>query len=168
VLIGHHGVFSLTAIWMFAIPGVYWLSRGTPGLAPSSQPFPIKGERKERNNLAVLEAAVRSSPEPLTALAWLIGAVTVACLGFYLFFVPVTIRNYGGGTSGFRFTFWLIPLWLLALIPAADWMAERRARRIVGYILLGISIFSANYAIWNPWVHPWLTEVFLRMGWERF
>jgi hypothetical protein len=136
VLVGHHGIFSLTPIWLLAIPGVFWLAR---------------------------RAEYR-----LRALAWLIGGVTVVCLEFYLFFVRQSDRNYGGVTCGFRWVIWMAPLWLLAILPAADWLSATRDRRVVGYVLLALSVFSASYAVWSPWIHPWLTEVFLTLGWERF
>ncbi len=135
-LIGHHGIFSLTPVWILAVPGVIALGWG----------------RNYR----------------LLALAALIAAVTVVCVGFYLFVVPPLDRNYGGMTSGLRWVFWLAPLWLLAVLPAADWMASRRWGRGVAYVLLLLSALSASYPVWNPWTHPWLTNFFIYMGWTKF
>ncbi len=101
-------------------------------------------------------------------LALLIGGVTVVCLTFYLFLLSPRDRNYGGMTSGFRWVFWMTPLWLLAALPAADWLAAARWRRGVGYVLLGLSVLSASYPVWTPFTHPWITNFFLYMGWESF
>ena len=135
-LIGHHGILSLTPIWLLALPGVFMLGWG----------------RDYR----------------LRDLALLIGGVTIVCLTFYLLLVPARDRNYGGMTSGFRWGFWLTPFWLLAVLPAADWLAAGRWRRGIGYLLLALSVLSASYPVWNPWTHPWLTHFFMYMGWESF
>ena len=44
-------------------------------------------------------------------------ALTAVGLTFYLS-RPMIDRNYGGVSCGFRWMFWLTPLWLLALVPA--------------------------------------------------
>ncbi len=135
VLIGHHGIFSLTPLWLLAVPGVFWLGWG----------------RDYR----------------LRDLALLIGAVTIVCTGFYIC-RPELDRNYGGMTSGFRWVFWMAPLWLLAALPAADHLATCRWGRRLGCCLLALSVLSASYPTWNPWTQPWLTNFFKYMGWERF
>ncbi|HEX3998081.1 MAG TPA: hypothetical protein VHX65_05985 [Pirellulales bacterium] len=134
VLIGHHGIFSLTPVWLLALPGIWLLGRRYG----------------------------------LRDLALLIGVVSVVCVTFYICFVRPLDRNYGGMTSGFRWVFWFAPLWLLAVLPAADWLSAQRWRRGLGYVLLAISVVSASYPIWNPWTYPWLTNFFLHMGWEKF
>ena len=58
-------------------------------------------------------------------LRWLaaaVAAISLACLAFYLG-QPQINRNYGGVTSGLRWMFWLAPLWLLTMLPAADALA---------------------------------------------
>ena len=59
-------------------------------------------------------------------LALLIAMLSLVCLAFYLS-RPQIDRNYGGMTSGFRWMFWFAPLWLVALLPAADRLAASRA-----------------------------------------
>jgi hypothetical protein len=76
--------------------------------------------------------------------------------------------NYGGWTSGPRWFFWLTPLWLLALLPAADWLAPARWGRALGYLLLGVSVFSASFPAWNPWRHPWIYQYLEAAGWVRY
>jgi len=131
-LIGHHGIFSLTPIWVLSVAGV----------------------------LAMVTS--RSAPS-LRAAGWLIGLVSVLCFLFYLFQSP-EMRNYGGMTSGLRWFFWLIPLWLFAMVPASDWTAGNRKRQILATILLVLSVLSASYPTWNPWTHPWLARLLDHLG----
>lgn len=132
VLLGHHGIFSLTPVWLLSVLGIamYW--------------------RRPRPPLAALAAA--------TLL------VSAVCLAFYIG-QPLENRNYGGMTSGFRWVFWLAPLWLLAMLPAADWTAGARWRRAVAVVLLVMSVLSATYPTWNPWTHPWLYNAWHAAGW---
>lgn len=133
VLVGHHGVFSLTPLWLLTVLG--W------GLAAASSRTPLRG----------------------TLL--LIAAVSLVCLAFYLA-RPLIDRNYGGMTSGFRWVFWLAPLWLVSLLPAADALA-RHGRWAMGLALalLVVSVLSASYPTWNPWTHPWLVDLGNSVGW---
>jgi hypothetical protein len=98
-----------------------------------------------------------------------VAALTIAlmaiCLTFYIVLRPEIDRNYGGRTSGFRWMFWFIPLWLMSMMPAADWLAENRGRRALGLALLGISILSAQYAAANPWSHPWIYDYWQALNW---
>lgn len=126
-LVGHHGVFSLTPVWLLSVAGVgIWLCR--------------PDDRR------------------LRGVAALIGTVSLACLVFYIS-VESLGRNYGGMTSGFRWMFWCAPMWLLAMLPAADAMASRRWTRLVSLVLLTLSVLSAGYPTWNPWTHPWLFDL---------
>jgi hypothetical protein len=81
-------------------------------------------------------------------------ALTIIVLVFYL--QQTKNYTYGGWTAGPRWFFWLIPLWLLTLIPAADYLARNRWLRGAGYLLLVFSVLSASYPTWNPWRHPWI------------
>ncbi len=132
-LVGHHGIFSLTPVWLFSLIGICMMSSDR---AATSQKW----------------------------LATLIAMVTVICLLFYLM-QGVENRNYGGMTSGLRWMFWLAPLWLIAMLPAADWLAASRKRQGVALLLLACSALSASYPTWNPWVHPWITDWMNYLGW---
>jgi hypothetical protein len=133
LLVGHHGVLSLTPIWLLAIAGFGLL-------------FWDKGYRLRGLAVAAL-------------------LVTIICVLFYIF-RPAIERNYGGSTSGFRWVFWLAPLWLLAVLPTADRLSTWRAGRIVGCVLLAFSVISATYPVWNPWTHPLLWNLWQYMGWQ--
>jgi hypothetical protein len=126
VLVGHHGIFSLTPIWLLSVAGICL------SLWP--------GQDRRLRQWAVL-----------------IGGVSLICIVFYLF-RPLGERNYGGMTSGFRWVFWLAPLWLLSMLPAVDYLSKRRWTRILALVLLIISVFSVNYPTWNPWTNPWIMD----------
>jgi hypothetical protein len=97
-------------------------------------------------------------------LAAIVIGVTLVCLVFYLT-RPLIDRNYGGVSCGFRWMFWFIPLWLICLVPAADWLLARRWGRVTAILLLAVSVFSATYATANPWSHPWLWQWGEFAGW---
>ena len=125
VIVGHHGIFSLTPVWLVSLAGLAMLStRRSPAAA---------GER---------------------AVAVLILACTLACVAFYVT-RPLEDRNYGGMATGFRWALWFAPLWLFAMLPAADVLGVTRPRRILAAALLAISVASASYPTWNPWTQPW-------------
>jgi hypothetical protein len=136
VLIGHHGWFSLTPIWFFALAGM----------------------------IAGLAALWRRRPMPAgpAFLCPLTLAVSVVVIGFY---ISIEDRNYGGWTSGLRWLMWLTPLWLLCMMPALDWLAGRRWGRWLGHVLLALSALSASFPAWNPWRHPWLYRLMDWWGW---
>jgi hypothetical protein len=126
VLVGHHGIFSLTPIWLLTVAGI------------------IIGLWSGRN-------------PRLRQWAVIIGGISLICIAFYLF-RPLSQRNYGGMTSGFRWVFWLAPLWLLSMLPAVDLLSKRRWTRVLALALLIISILSASYPTWNPWTNPWIMD----------
>ena len=139
VLVGHHGIFSLTPIWLFAAWGVVMMLRGAGA-----------SDARDRRTLQ--------------RFALLTAALSVVCTVFYIL-RPLEDRNYGGVSCGFRWLYWLIPLWLICLIPAADKLAERPARRRWGVALLTVSIASAAYAAARPFAHPWMYDLFVTMKW---
>jgi hypothetical protein len=129
-LVGHHGIFSLSPIWLLSTAGLgVWLAR------------------RDRRELAVG-----------------IATLSLVVYGFYLSQMPIH-RNYGGMTSGLRWMFWFAPLWLVALLPAADWCARTRLSRGFAVTLLGLSVLSVTYPTWNPWTHPWVLNFLLEQGW---
>jgi hypothetical protein len=132
VLVGHHGIFSLTPIWILSLAGIVislW-----PG-----------GDRRLRHWAAI------------------VGGVSLICIVFYLI-RPLGERNYGGMTSGFRWVFWLAPLWLVAMLPIVDILSKRRLTQAAAFILLMFSVLSACYPTWNPWTHPWIMDYMKYLG----
>ena len=120
--VGHHGIFSLTPLFLLALIG--WFMSGS-----------------------IRHAALRTFVR--------VGAVmTVLVIGFYL--TRFDNYNYGGVSCGLRWALWLIPFWLLALVPVVDGVARFTALRWLHAGLLGASIVSAWLPIDNPWQQPWL------------
>ncbi|MBN2216758.1 MAG: DUF2029 domain-containing protein [Pirellulales bacterium] len=105
----------------------------------------------------------RREDRSVRELAAGLATVTLVCLVFYLFFEK-NGRNYGGSTSGLRWMFWMAPLWLVAMLPAADLMSRRRWSMIIAVVLLALSVLSASYPTWNPWSHPWLYDAMRYYG----
>jgi hypothetical protein len=97
-----------------------------------------------------------------------IALVSLVVLVFYIGLRPQNDRNYGGMTSGLRWAFWMAPLWLVAMIPAADRLARSRAAMAVGLALLAFSVTSASYPTWNPWTQPWIYNWLVHNGWQGF
>jgi hypothetical protein len=71
-------------------------------------------------------------------------------------------------SSAFRWMFWCAPLWLVAMLPAADRLARSKFGIAFAAVLLTLSVFSASYPTWNPWTHPWLYNWMVWCGWPGF
>ncbi len=141
VLAGHHGLFSLTPLWLLSAAGcLMWLASGS------------KAATSGRSQRAIAAATL------------LISAVVIA---FYLS-RPLIDRNYSGGSCCLRWLIWLTPLWLLTLLPAADWLCRWWWGRAVLLALLAVSAFSAHYAADNPWSHPWIFDYWTSIGWIKY
>lgn len=130
-LIGHHGIFSLTPFWLVALLGCWAVVKNRT----SSNPF------ADRQLL----------------IMFVLVATSVVVIGFYLA-RGVEDRNYGGVCSGFRWSFWLIPLWLWLTTRGLQIAKSPIARRIIE-LLVVLSVFSASYAWANPWTSPWLMQL---------
>jgi uncharacterized membrane protein YfcA len=134
VLVGHHGIFSLTPFWILsALGAVVYLRR-----------WPSHG----------LIVRNMSEDDQRWWLSFLIVGVSCVCIAFYLN-RPLIDRNYGGVCSGFRWQFWLIPAWLWLAAPVANYLGSRSWGRVLLVIFIIASIFSATYPWHNPWQHPW-------------
>ena len=132
---GHHGVFSLTPIFLLAIYGATRdvLARGRPLRAASA-----------------------------LILARTVAMLAPAMIAFYTW--NPKARNYGGSTQGLRWLFWMIPLWLVAL-PGGEVAGERRAgARWLALAALGVSMLTVGYAIRSPWTNPWIVDLMEHLG----
>ncbi|MFI5459192.1 MAG: hypothetical protein ACHRXM_27500 [Isosphaerales bacterium] len=132
--LGHHGVFSLTPIFLFSALGALRLLGG--------------GGR--------LLTVLRRGGAPMAAVAWLTTMLTMIVLAFYTW--NPKARNYGGSTQGLRWLFWLIPFWLLLLPKGVEGGQTRGWVRGLALLALGLSVLSAGYAMRNPWSHPWILD----------
>jgi hypothetical protein len=149
LLLGHHGWFSLTPVWFLALGGLVALG--------------VRGAREVRNLFAGRGIGTGWTPELFAAMTLVVSVVVFA---FYL--TRTQSYNYGGFTSGPRWLFWLIPLWLLAIPPAADRLAGSRGGRVLCAVLLGFSVFSVFYPAANPWRHPWILNLMEFTGYLRY
>jgi hypothetical protein len=85
-------------------------------------------------------------------LAMLTLALTLVTFAFYV----IRTNNYGGGSSGPRWFFWLVPLWLLTMLPEADRWGRQTWTRRLAYLLLAVSVLHASYSLASPWRYSWL------------
>jgi hypothetical protein len=88
--------------------------------------------------------------------------LTLAVMAFYL--SRTENYNYGGNTAGLRWSFWLIPFWLLAMLPLLDAFGRNWWFRSVAGVLLAASVFSAASAAGNPWRPSWLYDMMKERG----
>jgi hypothetical protein len=148
LLVGHHGWFSLTPVWLLALAGILRsIPEGFPDLRRLSP----------------------SSISPVWSIPLLNGLTLLCTITLVVFFVWIQkTNNYGGMTSGPRWLFWLIPLWLLGLLSALDRWSTSRVVRGLAIVLLGFSALSVYYPAWNPWRHPWIMILFERLNWTRY
>ena len=152
-LIGHHGLLSLTPIWFFSAAGcVLWSMSFRPasGKLLSASTTVFRDDRKTKLALAATTILV-----------------SLVVLAFYLT-RPQNDRNYGGGTCCLRWLLWLAPLWLLTMLPAVNWLLQRRWGFAVALLALAVSVFSAHYALDNPWSHPWIFDYWTYLGWIKY
>jgi hypothetical protein len=139
VLIGHHGIFSLTPFWLLSLFGAATHLRRWP---------------------TNWSAAKMSETDRHWWLSLSIIGVSAVCIAFYLN-RPLIDRNYGGVCSGFRWQFWLIPAWLWLAAPVANYCGNRAWGLATLIVVIAISIFSATFPWANPWQHPWLYQWFV-------
>jgi hypothetical protein len=151
VLVGHHGLISLSPIWLFALIGMLVAVRHWPSLRAPPR-------------TATEEGAASSIRSEWTLIGGMTLLLSIVVIGFYL----VRSDNYGGWTNGLRWLMWLSPLWLLTMVPVMDWLACRRWGRWLAYAFLAATVLAVNYRLWNPWRHPWLYDLFETQGWISY
>lgn len=157
LLVGHHGLFSLSPIWLLAIGGIVVMLMSQRGESrASSWASIIMGGKSEAKGTGLIL---------ISALTLFL---TVVVISFYLLFANRMSNNYGGWTCGPRWFLWLTPFWLVTLLPAVDRLSTRRWGRVLAYLALGISVLSVSYPAWNPWRHPWLYNFFESQGWIQY
>ncbi len=122
---GHHGVFSLTPVFLLSVAG--W----------SIRRMWRSGRLKVIQHLGL--------------------GLTLLVFAFYM--SKPSHYNYGGVSVALRWMLWLIPFWLLAMIPAVNAWGSRTWFQLVAWPLVGISLFSAWYPQTSPWTQPWLFDV---------
>ncbi|MEZ6066183.1 MAG: hypothetical protein R3B90_10855 [Planctomycetaceae bacterium] len=131
--VGHHGLLSLTPVYLFSLLG--WLFAG-------------HSEHKLRDYL------------------WLGAGLTALVLAYFL--TRTENYNYGGNTVALRWMLWLVPLWLVAMIPPLDSLGSGMLARWGGFVCLLLSVFSAWYPLGDPWQSPWLMTLMQNRGWVDY
>lgn len=138
MLFGHHGIFSLTPIWLLSLAGM----------------------------LALMFGAKLGGGFQMRWLGLMGIALSIIVIAFYAT-RPVIDRNYGGVSCMLRWLMWLTPIWLVSMLPIVDWLAKSKTGKAFCYGLLFVSTLSAFYPLNNPWVHPWLYEIWEMSGLPR-
>ena len=138
VLLGHHGIFSLTPLWLMSLCGtILWLRRA---------------QDRRLRGLAALVALVS-----LVCLAFYLlrplegrnyGGMNT-CFRWVLWMAPL----------------WLAVMLPTADAVAEQAVhGRRRWPRAVALVLLAASALSAHYATWNPWTNPWIVDLMKYLG----
>lgn len=148
LLFGHHGWFSLTPIWLLALAGLLALAL-----------------RSASDIRRLFQAPKGSLWTPALFAAM---TLVVSLVVFAYFLTRTQNYNYGGFTSGPRWLFWLIPLWVLGVAWAADRVAPYRLGRAACVLLLGLSVFSVFYPAINPWRAPWILQLMEFTGYLHY
>ncbi len=191
--LGHHGILSLTPIFLFSIwGGMKLLGRGrwlaafawltalvVAGLGGFALYDPSAWASDGRFHKYVW--ALASIPALLALLA-LFAAIPIlrrreppmAALAWMTAVLTVVVvafyawspkaRNYGGSAQGLRWVMWLIPFWLLLLPKGVESGQSRGRARRLALAALAISAISVGYALRNPWSHPWILDAMEHLG----
>jgi len=178
MLIGHHGIFSLSPIFVLTVLGLI------RQLASPKTPAPSTGisdspDMPSATDLKSVQITFEGGPERtkqtseevparigLRFFAYLTIGLTLLLVVFYLFFAGQ--RNYGGISNGLRWLFWLIPLWLIFLPLGLERGMTQRGFRIMTMLFLLVSVASTFYASRNPWTRPWLQQWLYYHQWIRY
>jgi hypothetical protein len=170
LLLGHHGWFSLTPIYLLALAGmglgIRHLSgghkppeRSLRGLTPPERS--LRGLTPPERSLRGLTPPAQKESPLWAELAACTALLSLVVIGYYIY----KSDNYGGWSNGPRWLMWLSPLWLLTLLPVVDGLGRRRGGRVACLALLALSVLSAHYWDWNPWRHPWIYNWMDSRGW---
>lgn len=139
ILIGHHGIFSLTPIWIFSLWGaVYWVRRGEGGIRVFAAIVVI-------TTLVCLVFYTAGRP----TIDRNYGGVNCG-FRWMIWFIP-----------------WWLLLMLPALDRVAG-LGNITLRRILfslAIACIAVSAFSAAYPAANPWTHPWFYQYWQQLGW---
>ncbi len=193
MLFGHHGIFSLTPLFLFSTWGAARLLGGRRlltlcivltlvtivGLGAyylrDPDAWSPGGDKFEYAWLLISIPILFAVLALLSAIPWLRGIdrpmEAMAWMTSLISIVVIAFyawtpkaRNYGGSAQGLRWVMWLIPLWLL-LLPRGieDGRARIRLRRLAMFAL-ALSTLSVGYAMRNPWSHPWILDAMEQLG----
>ncbi len=135
-LVGHHGWFSLTPMWLL--------------------PLVLLGSTLRRFSNPAMPLVQRY-------WVWTTFGLTLLVMAFY--WTRTENYNYGGVSCALRWALWLTPLWLVALAIAAEQLRTRRRGKLLTTSLIAVSIVAAQWPGHLPWRHPWLFQRLEAAGW---
>jgi hypothetical protein len=171
LLLGHHGWFSLTPIYLLGLGGLGFGARRllragsvSDGEAPhvnDSASDLVTLRPKSANAVSNASGSYRSASRQWAELAVSTALLSLVVIGYYIY----KSDNYGGNSNGPRWLMWLSPLWLLAVLPLVDRLGRWRCGRGMCLVLLMLSVLSAHYTDWNPWRQPWIYNWMDSRGW---
>lgn len=166
---GHHGVFSITPLWILVPMGWAWVLLRNPMRVLSGARVP-SGTRvlsgtwvPSRTWASAPEEPDRRRDAALVVVALATLAATLVCVAFYVR-RPLIDRNYGGVSVCFRWLLWLAPMWIFSMTVAVDRLARGRVGRGSLLGMLGISVASMATALQNPWQSPWIYQYLEFLG----
>lgn len=177
ILVGHHGFFLLTPIFLVSLLGIgrhlgggrrgvmvgttvllllltaivplFAMGEVSLGFDPAAVEWIGWGWFAVIGLLWVMNIGMYARP-PDQRQTWLAGAsllILAAILAVY------HDKGYGGVCQGPRWLFWLIPLWLLMLPAGLELLASSRLGRLICYLLVLVSLVSVM------WAMPWLSNL---------
>jgi len=159
LLVGHHGWFSLTPIYLLGLGGMglgmWYLIRAAHAAQRS------KRQGQPLTPLRCVRGSAEMASRQWAELAVSTALVSLVVIGYYIY----KSDNYGGWSNGPRWLMWLSPLWLLTLLPFVDRLGQRRWGRVLCLVLLAPSVLSAHYTDWNAWRQPWIYNWMDSRGW---
>jgi hypothetical protein len=186
--LGHHGVFSLTPIFLLSAWGALRLLRGGGRFLTvwtwltllivtvlagyylyNPAPWKVGGAMHPYVWIFLAIPGLLALLALLSAIILLRrGGEPMASVAWMTAVLTVVLlafytwnpkaRNYGGSAQGLRWLFWLIPFWLLMLPKAVERGQDRAFVRRLALLALAISAISVGYAMRNPWSHPWILD----------
>ena len=174
ILVGHNGFFSLTPLYLVSLLGIGIAMTRSTTKSKSAATSSVASRSATTTSGTALGANTNSScgsscsssrvAAPPRILGALLLAFTVVVIAFYV----SKTRNYGGGCHGFRWLFWLIPMWLLFLPYGVEMLSRRRIGRTVLYTCFAVSAFSMAFGAGNPWMKTWLRLLMNQWGWISY
>lgn len=148
-LIGHHGLFSLTPLWLLL-------------LIPTGSLFGKSFRRTSSESILPSEDSFRG----LRTICVFSSILTLVVLAFYL--TRTENYNYGGNSCGLRWAVWLTPFWVTSLIPIFNAFGNRFWFRWAMVPLFLVSGYSAWSRVDNPWQQPWIFTLMEARGMINF
>jgi hypothetical protein len=181
LLLGHHGFFTLTPIFIL---GVVAFALGLRSHRFEGRIMPwfmlaafvaavvlylLKtGPSWSLVPLVLLSAVafvsgIRANGAETAALAWFVFSVSLATI----ILNTLQTDNYGGVCHGFRYLIWPVPLWITLGSLKADAYGGSRWVKVLAVLFLFVAIVSMGCSTDNPWTDSWLEDLSKDLGSEE-